>query len=252
MALKHILVLYIIFILMDIFFTFDLEGSQTSYAKFPKWNPCQNGSLSLEFQTSRPNGLILYSDDGGRFDFIEIKLVAGAIRLRINLGGGASYINIGEGLNDGEWHKIEMTRNNHFTTLMVDNIERRQTSQGDDFGFGNYTDNSYIFLGGIPVAYSAKLSLLALPSVMFEPRFRGSMRNLLYADCGGPMERAVMLDSVGVRTNALDECEHDNLCENMGMCISTDTGSFCDCSGTDYEGQQCESGRHRFILYFHL
>ena len=242
MACKRPVLLLLMCVMIKSCLTFELEGSQTSYAKFPKWNPCQNGSISLEFKTSRQKGLILYSDDGGRFDFFEIKLVAGAVRLRIDLGGGASMINIGENLNDNEWHKIEMQRNGRYTTLIVDNLERRQTSQGDDYGFGNYSENSYIFIGGVPVAYSAKLSLLALPSVMFEPRFRGSIRNLLYADCGGPTERAEMLDNTGVRTNSLDECERENRCQNGGTCISTDTGSFCDCSGTDYEGVHCESG----------
>lgn len=30
--------------------------------------------------------------------------------------------------------------------------------------------------------YNSKLTLLALPSVIYEPRFRGSIRNLVYAD----------------------------------------------------------------------
>lgn len=34
----------------------------------------------------------------------------------------------------------------------------------------------------MPNWYNAKLALLALPSVIFEPRFRGTVRNLVYAD----------------------------------------------------------------------
>lgn len=30
--------------------------------------------------------------------------------------------------------------------------------------------------------YNSKLTLLALPSVIYEPRFRGSIRNLVYSD----------------------------------------------------------------------
>ena len=48
--------------------------------------------------------------------------------------------------------------------------------------FGNFTTNSYVYVGGLPSWYSTKLSMLALPSVVFEPRFRGSIRNILYAD----------------------------------------------------------------------
>lgn len=37
--------------------------------------------------------------------------------------------------------------------------------------------------------YNSKLALLALPSVIFEPRFRGSIRNLVYADQPGVSAR---------------------------------------------------------------
>ncbi|GIY74191.1 hypothetical protein CEXT_699081 [Caerostris extrusa] len=40
-----------------------------------------------EFPTREPNGLLLYTDDGGTYDFFEVKLVEGNARLRFNLGG---------------------------------------------------------------------------------------------------------------------------------------------------------------------
>ena len=52
----------------------------------------------------------------------------------------------------------------------------------NEIEFGNFTTNSYVYVGGLPSWYSTKLSMLALPSVVFEPRFRGSIRNILYAD----------------------------------------------------------------------
>uniref|UniRef100_A0A182MAU7 Uncharacterized protein n=1 Tax=Anopheles culicifacies TaxID=139723 RepID=A0A182MAU7_9DIPT len=42
--------------------------------------------------------------------------------------------------------------------------------------------------GGV-VKYNTKLALLALPSVIFEPRFRGSVRNLVYSDQPGVSPR---------------------------------------------------------------
>ncbi|KAG8236174.1 hypothetical protein J437_LFUL013440 [Ladona fulva] len=85
---------------------FSLEGSQTSYAQFRKWNPGLNGSLEFEFKTESPNGLLLYTDDGGTYDFFEVKLVEGALRLRFNLGGGAQILTVGRDLSDGHWHKV--------------------------------------------------------------------------------------------------------------------------------------------------
>ena len=239
------IILYSIFHLC---LTFDLEGSQTSFAKFPKWNPCQNGSLSFEFMTLQPNGLIIYSDDGGKYDFLEVKLVGGVARLRINLGDGATVLSAGLNLNDRMWHKMEVVRNFEETTFIVDNIAQNRPSKGTEFAFGNFSQNSFVFVGGMPIGFSARLSDLALPSVMFEPRFRGSIRNLLYSNCGGPMERVEMIESEGVRTNELDACLELDPCRHGGICISTDSGNICDCSKTDYKGKYCETGKLFFSV----
>lgn len=87
---------------------FLLDGSQNSFAQFRKWYAGLNGSLEFEFKTEQPNGLILYTDDGGTFDFFEVKLVEGAVRLRYNLGGGANLITVGRDLHDGHWHKVQV------------------------------------------------------------------------------------------------------------------------------------------------
>ena len=63
-----------------------------------------------------------------------------------------------------------------------------------DLNFGNHTTNSYVYMGGLPSWYTTKLSSLALPSVVFEPRFRGSIRNVVFADdkSGRPRRQEIM------------------------------------------------------------
>ena len=160
---------------------FEIEGSQISYAKFPSWRPCQNGSISFEFKTHQPNGLLFYLDDGGRFDFFEIKLVGGRVKVRLNLGDGAIFITSTQSVNDGRWHGIELKRNKDETTLIVDKIAQTRASRGSEFNFGNGSGNSLVYMGGLPISFTTQLNRLALPSVMFEPRFRGSIRNLFYS-----------------------------------------------------------------------
>jgi hypothetical protein len=87
---------------------FVLDGTQNSHAQFRKWYTGLNGTLELEFKTEQPNGLVLYTDDGGTYDFFELKLVEGALRLRYNLGGGAQIITVGRDLHDGHWHKVQV------------------------------------------------------------------------------------------------------------------------------------------------
>lgn len=168
---------------------FLLDGSTNSYSQFRKWGGGTNGSIEFEFKTDQPNGLLLYTDDGGTYDFFEIKLVEGALRLRYNLGGGAQIITVGRDLNDGHWHKLRVQRHEDRTYLTVDGSTLMKTSRGKEFNFGRYSTNSDVYVGGMPTWYNTKLTLLALPSVIFEPRFVGAVRNLIYADMEGGMAR---------------------------------------------------------------
>ncbi|KAJ8924522.1 hypothetical protein NQ315_007320 [Exocentrus adspersus] len=168
---------------------FLLDGSTNSFAQFRKWGGGTNGSLEFEFKTDQPNGLLLYTDDGGTYDFFEIKLVEGALRLRYNLGGGAQIITVGRELNDGHWHKVHVQRHEDRTVLTVDGVSQMRTSRGKEFNFGRFNTNSDVFVGGMPTWYNTKLTLLALPSVIFEPRFVGAVRNLIYPDVEGGTPR---------------------------------------------------------------
>ena len=103
---------YILFCLLSLTLNRNLAfvlDKQNPYSQFKKWNAGLNGTLELEFKTDQPNGLLLYTDDGGTYDFFELKLVNGALRLRYNLGGGAQIITVGSNLNDGHWHKVQVS-----------------------------------------------------------------------------------------------------------------------------------------------
>ena len=49
-----------------------LDGTDRSYARYPKWNACANASISFEFKTTQDEGLLMYTDDGGKYDFFEV------------------------------------------------------------------------------------------------------------------------------------------------------------------------------------
>lgn len=111
---KHLLVLilttWLLLLLGHTSSAFLLDGSQSSFAQFRKWYSGLNGTLELEFKSEQPNGLVLYTDDGGTYDFFELKLVEGVLRLRYNLGGGAQIITVGRDLHDGHWHKVQVNK----------------------------------------------------------------------------------------------------------------------------------------------
>ncbi|XP_043272551.1 neurexin-3 isoform X2 [Venturia canescens] len=259
-------------LLSDHAWSFVLEGSSTSYAHFRKWNAGLNGTLEFEFKTEQGNGLLLYTDDGGTYDFFEIKLVESALRLRYNLGGGAQIVTVGHDLGDGQWHKVQIARNNENTTLTVDGVGATSTSRGKEYEFGRLSGNSDVYVGGMPSWYNSKLTLLALPSVIFEPRFNGVIRNLVYADgdtvvpkrqemksrdskCGGfPCVEMIgqhktprSLRNI-ITANTSDACETRDPCQHGGICISTDSGPICECRTGDYEGIYCEKEAWSTVL----
>ena len=116
-SLKKMMLLLLLFILCQglCLEAFILEGSQTSYAQFKKWYTSGNATIEFEFLTSLPNGLLLYTDDGGYYDFLEVKLVDGSLRTRLNLGNGAQIVDLGRELNDGySWHKVSLFYNLYY------------------------------------------------------------------------------------------------------------------------------------------
>ena len=53
----------------------------------------------------------------------------------------------------------------------------------------------------------------------------------------------------GVRSNAINACDHQDPCKNGGVCISTDNGPSCDCSDIDFTGVFCEKGMLAALVF---
>ena len=226
---------------------FRMDGSQ-SYAAYPKWKLCTNGSAKLEFKTLNMNGLLLYLDDGGKKDFVELKLVGGNLKLHFNFGDGPVMIIGGEELNDGKWHTAEIKRNGKTTTLQVDTNSYTKVATGTHLTIGDLEHNSLVYVGGLPNTFMKKLDTLAIPSVLFEPRWQGSVRNILFSNCGGSYEQFALLESKGISNDQIEDlCEKNKQCLHGGICLSRNGAFSCDCSATDYTGEYCQTGKLMLI-----
>ena len=103
---------------------FILEGSQTSYAQFRQWDgSAANSSLELEFRTSQPDGLLLYTDNKEAREYMLLKVVSGSgVSLRFNWGEGAQVVTVPGQFNDTNWHKVRSlleTNSKHFMSTYV-------------------------------------------------------------------------------------------------------------------------------------
>ena len=111
-----LLTLLIIFSLTAPTLTLTLRGHRGGYVAFPKWYACINASLSFEFKTTVDyKQLLMYMDDGGTYDFIEVLLEQGGkLRVTLNIVDGRDghvRMSFGNRLSDGQWHKVEIKRN---------------------------------------------------------------------------------------------------------------------------------------------
>jgi len=124
----------------------------------------------------------------------------------------------------------------------VDDESSIRAVRGSDYLFGHFANNSAVFVGGISDMVS--VDRLTLPWVMFETRFRGSIRNVMYAsDERGVSARAQRHEEgSGLRLTTTLACDQNDPCQHAGICVSTDNGPLCDCRLTDYEGTFCQKG----------
>ena len=212
--------------------TFSMTG-QSSYASFPPWNGCANASFTFEVKTTLRDALLWYADDGGTYDFIQIEMSNGRIRLLLNTEDGKDgrvvEITLGHNLNDNQWHKIRLKRRRMQTFLYVDTLSDRKDAMGADVNFGGKGRNSHVFIGGLPEKFKQNLENLALPSVMFIPRFQGSVRNIIYRNCSCLKVRVPMIEGEGVSLVPPESCEVRNPCREGCICESTDNATKCDC-----------------------
>ncbi|KAK2170669.1 hypothetical protein LSH36_1g09005 [Paralvinella palmiformis] len=224
---------------------FELEGSVESYATFPGWIPCRNGSLTFDFRTRKSSQLLLYLDSG-EGEYIQMKMIRKVAMLRWSLGQRlASVLTAGHDLDDDHWHHVEIRRDDATTYFAIDNLERSRKERGQDLDFGESADIYYLYIGGMPSGYNSRQ--LANRFVVYEPRFKGSIRNLRYGNCGGTPQNVDIIESEGLRETQEDPCKLINPCLHGGMCIATDMGAICDCTGTAHFGQFCEKGEFQKV-----
>ena len=142
-----------------------LEGSRTSYAQFKKWDGGTDSGLSFEFRTDSGDGLLLYTDDQSTCDSLEVKLVGGRLRLRVNTGLGPGVLQSGPALpplHDGAWHRVTVVKRGANTTMVVDADRQSLTCDTTDpanLVLGNVSNNHYMYVGGLPSWYSTKLKV---------------------------------------------------------------------------------------------
>ncbi|XP_003379540.1 putative laminin G domain protein [Trichinella spiralis] len=236
-----------------------LEGSGSSYARFPRWHQAFENVLSVELRTKKPNALLIYIDDSGLGNFYEISIFEGKIRLQFRLGARqlknnatatqlalngttAKLLQIEDvQVDDGQWHRVVLYHFWETVKLQVDqSVVFSKVLDQQDFVFADYEQSSDVYVGGLPVAMQA--SSLSFPFAKALPRFEGSIRNLIYRTVPHGITAPSILQADGIRESDNDYCTTTttSYCSGHGICYSSDTGPMCNCNLGRY-GDTCLS-----------
>ncbi|XP_049322656.1 neurexin 2a isoform X7 [Astyanax mexicanus] len=209
----------------------EFDGLPGQWARYGRWEEAGGtGELSFTMKTNISRAVVLYLDDGGDCDFLEVLISEGRplLRFAIHCGEPAS-LHLETPVSDERWHRVLLTRNYRQTTLAVDaeskvaevKSKRREMVVASD-----------LFVGGIPP--DVRLSALTSSTVKYEPPFRGLIVNLKLGEAP-----PVLLDGQGVKNDLEYLCAKQNPCSNGGFCSIQQGEVLCDCANTGYKGKYC-------------
>ncbi|KAM8942975.1 neurexin-1 isoform 30-T30 [Lycaon pictus] len=224
----------------------EFPGAEGQWTRFPKWNACCESEMSFQLKTRSARGLVLYFDDEGFCDFLELILTRGG-RLQLSFSifcAEPATLLADTPVNDGAWHSVRIRRQFRNTTLFIDQAEAKWVevkSKRRDM-----TVFSGLFVGGLPPELRAAALKLTLAAVREREPFRGWIRDVrVNASQALPLDSGdVRLDDEPPSSGGGSPCEagdegEGGVCLNGGVCSVVDDQAVCDCSRTGFRGKDC-------------
>ncbi|XP_053134153.1 neurexin-2-beta isoform X19 [Hemicordylus capensis] len=208
----------------------EFGGAPGQWARYARWDASSSGELSFSLKTNVSRALVLYLDDGGNCDFLELLILEGRFRLRFTIScAEPASLHLETPVNDDRWHMLLLTRNYRETMLVVDGEARVAEVKSKRRDMAVESD---LFVGGIPP--DVRLSALTLSTVKYELPFCGMVANLKVGDMP-----PALLGSQGIRSDTEYLCAKQNPCVNGGICTVVNSEVQCDCSLTGFQGKFC-------------
>ncbi|KAM8989955.1 basement membrane-specific heparan sulfate proteoglycan core protein isoform 3-T3 [Ara ararauna] len=148
----------------------------------PRGPPEAPETMELELRTGSAEGLVLWhgaepSKGGKAKDFIGLGLKDGHLVFSYQLGSGEATIVSEDPINDGEWHRVTVTREGRRGQLQVDG-EEPVSGESPGTNIMANTEGS-IYLGGAPDPPS-------LTAGKYRSGITGCLRGLVLAPAGAP------------------------------------------------------------------
>ncbi|XP_054676705.1 neurexin-1 isoform X19 [Grus americana] len=225
----------------------EFPGAEGQWTRFPKWNACCESEMSFNMKTRSSSGLVLYFDDEGFCDFLELILTQGG-RLQLSFSifcAEPATLLSDTAVNDNLWHAVVIRRHFKNTTLIIDRAEAKWVevkSKRRDM-----TVFSGLFLGGLPPELRSATLKLTLSSVKDREPFKGWITDIRvnYTQVSPVESQEVQLDDEQSRL-----CAREDVCLNGGICSVLNDQAVCDCSQTGFRGKDCSEGKEEYIATF--
>ncbi|XP_061699906.1 neurexin 3a isoform X5 [Syngnathoides biaculeatus] len=206
-------------------------GTPGQWARYLRWDASIRGDLSFQFKTEFSEALLLYFDDGGYCDFLQLSVVEGLLQLRFSIDCAETTVVSDRRVDDNNWHFVFLSRYNLRTVLALDGKAKADEVRPQRQYMNIVSD---LFLGGVP--QDIRSGAFTLPTARNMQPFKGSITDLKYGK-----SQPLFLGSLKVPLESEGWCT-ENPCENGGTCTVVDGQPFCDCSKTEYKGHFCTEG----------
>ncbi|XP_072296731.1 contactin-associated protein-like 2 [Eucyclogobius newberryi] len=196
--------------------------SPAAHMLFPSFRAERSTDISFYFRTSSSHGVFL--ENSGPGDRLQVQLKAPSM-VSFSFGVGGSQVELTvrspAPLNDDQWHRLELEKNQKEATLRLDGQQRETRTLPQ----GNSRPEVYtqLILGasGGQRAFLGCMRALRINGVTFDLEERAAVTSGASAGCRG------RCSSFGV------------LCENGGRCVEQYNSYHCDCAHTAYDGAFC-------------
>ncbi|MGH0161090.1 UNVERIFIED_CONTAM: hypothetical protein FKN15_065013 [Acipenser sinensis] len=225
-----------------------------SYITLHKWNAKKTGSISFDFRTTEPNGLLLFSHGKPKHhkdaknpqmlkvDFFAVEMLDGHLYLLLDMGSGTIKTRaVNKKVNDGEWHHVDFQRDGRSGTISVNTNRTPYTSPGDS-EILDLDDNLY--LGGLPENKVGLIFPTEVWTALLNYGYVGCIRDLFIDGQSKDIRRMAEIQAAaGVKPSCSKEPAKQclsNPCRNNGVCREGWNRYVCDCSGSGYLGRSCE------------
>ncbi|XP_042565639.1 neurexin 3a isoform X20 [Clupea harengus] len=219
----------------------EFTGEPGQWARFLRWDASTRSELSFQFKTNASTALLLYFDDGGYCDFLQLMVVEGKLQLQFSIDCAETTVVSDRRVNDSSWHLATLSRYNLRTALGLDGMVKADEVRPLRQYMKIVSD---LFLGGVP--QDIRPAALTLPTVKDLPPFRGLVTDLKYGS-----KVPTLLSSQKVRLDMEGICTV-NPCENGGSCSVVDGKPLCDCSKTEYIGRFCNEEVNTIPGFAHM